>query len=381
VSHLALLIPTVDRMGGAESQLLLLARGLARRGWRVTVVALSGSGGQAAVQLAADGIGFLSLAMRKGLADPCGWLRFHEWLARESPDVVHAHLPHAAWLGRWSRLLARTRVVVDTIHTASTGSLGRQLGYRWSDSLPDAVTAVSHAVADRWLQARMVDARHLHIVPNGIDLNHWKPQAAMRAEVRKELQLGDAFLWLAAGRLEGVKDYPTLLRAFALLNEPAFLFVAGSGPCEDSLRQLALDLRIAERVRFLGFQPDMRPWMQTADGFVLSSLCEGLPVAVLEAAACGVPTVATAVSGTTEAVQDGETGFLAPVNDPGALAAAMRRLMSAPADERRAMGVRARQRVAERYSLERVLDQWESLYGALLARAAASVTLLPSGQT
>ncbi|HMD76301.1 MAG TPA: glycosyltransferase, partial [Terracidiphilus sp.] len=106
MNHVALVIPGLDRIGGAERQVILLAKGLRRRGWRVSVVALSGAGGDVAAELIASGAVFLSLGMRKGLADPRGWIRFNGWLRRESPDVVHAHLPHAAWLARWSRLAA-----------------------------------------------------------------------------------------------------------------------------------------------------------------------------------------------------------------------------------------------------------------------------------
>jgi len=130
MSHVALIVPGLDRIGGAERQVILLAKGLRRRGWRVSVVALTGSGGSAAAELVAAGAAFLSLEIRKGLADPSGWIRFNRWLKREKPDVVHAHLPHAAWLARWSRLAAPVRAVVDTLHSSSTGSLGRQCGYR-----------------------------------------------------------------------------------------------------------------------------------------------------------------------------------------------------------------------------------------------------------
>ena len=124
MSHVALLIPGLDRIGGAERQVVLIAKGLLGRGWRVSVVALSGSGGQAAAELTAAGAGFLSLEMRKGLADPRGWIRFNRWLRQEKPDVVHAHLPHAAWLARWSRLGAHVPAMVDTLHSSSTGKLG-----------------------------------------------------------------------------------------------------------------------------------------------------------------------------------------------------------------------------------------------------------------
>ena len=104
MNHIALVIPGLDRIAGAERQVMAMAKGLRRRGWRVSVVALSGSGGQAAAELTAVGVQFLSLEMRKGLTDPRGWFRFNRWLKSERPQVVHAHLPHAALMARWSRL-------------------------------------------------------------------------------------------------------------------------------------------------------------------------------------------------------------------------------------------------------------------------------------
>jgi glycosyltransferase involved in cell wall biosynthesis len=368
LSHIALIIPGLDRIGGAERQVILLAKGLRRRGWRVSVVALSGKGGDAAGELTAADIEFLSLGMRKGLADPRGWFRLNRWLRREAPEAVHAHLPHAAWMARWSRLAAPVRVVVDTLHSCSTGTQGRQLGYRWSNWLTDRVTAVSQAAADAHHLAAMVAEGKLTVVPNGVDANVWRPDAAVRTAVRSELGLDHEFLWLAAGRLEKVKDYPTLLSAMAHVPEPATLSIAGGGPLQDELQRISARLGHEKRVRFLGFQPDLSRWMRAADGFVLSSRCEGLPMGLLEAAACALPAVATDVPGTPEVLVDGETGWLSPAGDATALGETMTRMMRTPLEQRRAMGEQARQLVIERFSMEAVLDSWEALYRDLLAR-------------
>src|ERR1019366_8089407 len=138
--HVAFLIPTLDQIGGAERQVILLAKGFVLRNWRVSVVALAGTGGAAANEVTAAGAAFHSLAMRKGLADPRGWLRLRRWLRQQAPDVVHAHLPHAAWLARWSRLATPVRVIVDSIHSSGTGGLARKLGYRASARMTDEIT-------------------------------------------------------------------------------------------------------------------------------------------------------------------------------------------------------------------------------------------------
>jgi glycosyltransferase involved in cell wall biosynthesis len=366
LNHVALVIPGLDRIGGAERQTILLAKGLCRHGWQVSVVVLTGTGGDAAAELTAAGVAFTSLNMRKGLTDPRGWARFHRWLKQEKPGVVHAHLPHAAWMVRWSRLAAPMRVVVDTLHSSSTGTFGRRLGYRFSGWLADEVTAVSHAVAAAHLAAKI--APNITVIPNGVDVNQWQPYAAMRGAVRRELMIGDEFLWIAAGRLDAVKDYPATLAAMSQLPCNTQLVIAGSGPLEEQLRRLSRELGLESRVHFLGFEVNVKRWMQAADGFVLTSRWEGLPVALLEAASCALPAVATDVPGTREAIAHGESGWLVPLGDTSALAECMARLMNASRNDRRAMGERARLRVIESFSLESTLNRWEALYADLLQR-------------
>jgi glycosyltransferase involved in cell wall biosynthesis len=368
VSHVALVLPGFGRIGGAERQVILLARGLCQRGWRVSVVALSGNGGESAAELREAGAGFKSLEMRKGLADPRGWIRFIRWLMREKPDVVHTHLPHACWLARWSRLAAPSRVLVDTVHTSSIGTRGRQLGYRWSGWLSDNVTAVSQIVAETYFRARMATADKLAVVPNGVDADAWRPDAAVKTALRNELNPEGNFLWFAAGRLDPVKDYPTLLMAMFEVPESARLVIAGSGPLEEELLRLSTRLGLERRVKFIGFDRDVLRWMQTADGFVLSSRWEGLPMSLLEAAACAMPALATDVPGTREVIIDGETGWLAPAGDAAGLGKVMTQVMQMPPEMLSAMGERARRNVMDRFSMNAVLDQWEEQYAELLKR-------------
>jgi glycosyltransferase involved in cell wall biosynthesis len=377
MSHIALVIPGLDKIAGAERQVMLLAKGMRSRGWRVSVVALSGEGGQAAAGLKAAGVEFMSLEMRKGLADPRGWIRFNRWINRERPQVVHAHLPHAAWLARWSRLAtphtslpglaSPATVVIDTLHSSSTGKLPRRIGYRVSDWLADAVTAVSQSVADAHIAARMADRSKLTVLWNGVDVAEFRPDAQSRDSVRRELGLNGNFLWLAAGRLETVKDYPTLLHAFARVPEPARLLIAGEGSLRNELCQLSARLGLKRRVRFLGFQPDVKQWMQAADGFVLTSQWEGLPVGLLEAGACALPSIATDVPGSREVIVRGRTGRLTAAGEPNALAREMTAMAASSPKQRRTMGNLARLHITERFSLEAMLDRWENLYRKLLA--------------
>ena len=366
MTHVAIMIPGLNRIGGAEEQVTQLARGLAKRGLRVTVIALSGDGGSVATILRESGVEFMSLRMLHGLADPHGWLVFHNWLRREKPEILHAHLPHATWMARWSRLGSPIRGLIDTLHSSSTGTLGRRAGYRVSNWLTDKITAVSKPVAQTHQSAGMVSRGKILVLANGVDIQHWHADPQVRTDLRAVHGLHDEFLWLAAGRLEPVKDYPTLLNALALTPENTHLLIAGAGRQEEELRRLAIYLNIGTRVRFLGFEPDVRRWMQAADGFVLSSRWEGLPMALLEAAACELPIVSTRVSGADEIVREASTGFLTPVGDAEEFREAMSKMMRRSPSQRAKMGALGRQVVVDRFSLDAVLDRWEALHLELL---------------
>jgi len=386
----AMLIPTIDQIGGAERQVIELSKELARRGWRVTVIALSGDGGNAALELRTARVSFLSLGMRKAWIDPRGWLRYLIWHRREKPAILHAHLPHATWFARLSRLLAPVPVLIDTIHTSKTGTLGRRIAYRLTHPLSSRVTCVSQSVAASVLQTRM--AHTAEVIPNGISLPSAPPSSQptpgaphLASEMWGQICAqhepaasfpaitpAPSFRWIAVGRLAPVKDYPTLLRAFTNLPGKPTLLIAGSGPDEQQLRALATELNIASRVHFAGFQADIQALLAEADGFVLSSLWEGLPISVLEASAARLPVIATSGVGTSEALIPGITGLLVPVGDSNALASAMTRIMNMPFADRLEMGARGRSFINETYALPNVVDRWEQLYDKLLRRRSAS---------
>jgi glycosyltransferase involved in cell wall biosynthesis len=355
-----MVIPTIEEIGGAERQLLLLAKELSARGWRVTVVALSGTAGAAATELAAAGVGYLSLEMRKAWIDPRGWRRYLAWAARNKPDIVHAHLPHATWFARCVRLLAPVRALVDTLHTSNPGSPARQRAYRLTNRLTNRITCVSASVASAAGAAGIAPRENLTILPNAVaipDLPPCCPQSP-----------GSPFRWLAVGRLASVKDYPTLLHAFAALPGQPTLQIAGSGPEEESLRKLTAELNLQNRLHFAGFHRDIQPLLAQADAFVLSSLWEGLPISVLEAAAHGLPAVVTDGPGTRETIQPDATGLIVPVGDAAALTRAMTQLMAMSPDLRNQMGVNARQFVEANFALPHIADQWEQLYIQLLGK-------------
>jgi glycosyltransferase involved in cell wall biosynthesis len=364
--HIAYLIPTIDQIGGAERQLIELATGMAHRGSQVTVIALSGRGGSAAQVLSANNVSLLSLDMRRGLADLCGWTALRRWIIAAQPEILHAHLPHAALMARVIRLAAPVRVVVETIHSPAIGGISRQISYRLTSHLPTLVTAVSRAAAAPWLEAGMLHESELAVIPNGVDTTCWRNDHDLQRCSLLASIWPYKFSWLAVGRLDPVKDHETLLRAFALLPDSAQLTIVGTGPLEHSLRRLARDLRIHSRISFAGFQNDIRSFMQEADAFVLSSRWEGLPVALMEASACELPAIFTGNAGCRELLPNSSIDPVA-VADPRALASAMQKLMDLTPEERRQIGAEARRRIVAQLDIRSILCRWEKLYCHLLA--------------
>jgi glycosyltransferase involved in cell wall biosynthesis len=185
------------------------------------------------------------------------------------------------------------------------------------------------------------------------------------------MELGEAFVWLAVGRLVEAKDYPTLLHAFSRVVRAypsALLLIGGHGPLGGQLESMTEELGLGDRVRFLGVSNDIPRLMNAADAYVMSSALEGLPMVLLEAAATALPIVATDVGGNREVVLHDESGFLVPPRNPEALAEAMTRLMGLPPEKRSEMGSRARAYVEAHYALDRVVTQWEAIYAGALER-------------
>jgi glycosyltransferase involved in cell wall biosynthesis len=377
-----LFLSTSMGMGGADQQLLSAARELRARGHDIMIVSLTPLGAMG-IEARAEGFRAESLGMARGVPDPRGLVRLVRLVRAWRPDVIHSHMVHANLLARVLRVLAPVPALVSTIHNITEGGALLMAGYRASNALVDHMTIISQAAAARFIRDRIVPSRLLTVIPNGVDPRQFARVAPeTRAALRRSLELGDEFVWLAVGRFELAKDYPNMLRAFASVRERqpgSLLLLVGEGALQAEAEALTHTLGLAPAVRFLGVRRDVPDVMRASDGYVMSSAWEGMPMVLLEAAAAGLPIVTTNVGGTGEVVADGSSGFLAPARDPAALAAAMTRLMALPEADRRAMGEQGRERVMSRFSLVRVVERWEALYREVLDRKGAALALRASG--
>ena len=212
-------------------------------------------------------------------------------------------------------------------------------------------------------------SRPREIVPNGIDASAIERAGSRREEVRRTLSLNPgALLVVAIGRLEPVKDHATLLRAFAIAARQVptlVLAIAGAGSLEGTLRSQATALEVAAKVRFLGHREDVPALLRAADLFAMTSLSEGLPLALVEALAAQLPAIASAIPGNLDALGTPCAGLVVAAGDHAALAQALVRLArDAPlrSDLSSLAGARARA-----FSRETMIDRHCLLYERLLA--------------
>jgi glycosyltransferase involved in cell wall biosynthesis len=236
----------------------------------------------------------------------------------------------------------------------------------------DHAIAVSHSTKAAWAGRIAMTGDKLSVIPNGVDVEHYSRRlspAAARAALG--LPADAAHVLSVVGRLEEQKGHRYLLDAFAgvvRVVPNAHLALAGDGTLRHALAEQAKALGIDRRVHFLGHRQGVQTILDASDVFVLPSLWEAMPFALLEAMAAALPVVATAVAGVPELVVEGETGFLVAPADVLALERALVRTLQLP-DSGRELGIAGRQRVDSRFDLQTMLVDTQDLYRALLARS------------
>ena len=357
--------------GGAEEQVMLLSLGLRARGWQVKIVSLLPLGPVSA-ELTASDIALVSLGMKRGIPDPRAMGGLIRELRKFRPDVVHCHMPQANLLARAVRPFQTFPVLISTLHNLTmeriNGSSGRFLekAHGWTDRYCDLTTVICTPAVDYYVERGAVARDKIAVFYNGVNTFNFRADAAVRNEYRRELGIGEKFAWLAVGRLERAKDYPNLIRAYKTVAEQSrretVLLICGCGSLEGEIRAQVRSCGLEERVKFLGVRRDIPNVMNAADGFVLSSYLEGLPLVLLQASSIGMPMVATDAGGNAEVVIDGSNGFVAPARDDRALAHAMERVLRLTDGERAQMAERGREHAREKFEIERIPDRWEELY-------------------
>lgn len=294
-------------------------------------------------------------------------------LRSERFDVLHTHNPKPGVYGRVLGRLAGVPIVVNTVHglyaTPESPLLKRAVVYvlEWlAARFSDMELVQNPEDVDLLARLRIVPRRRLRLLGNGVDLSRFSPDAAAAARTAKRAELGladDEVVVGMVGRLVAEKGVPELLDAAQRLGSRATVLVVGPDDPEkpDALPRAMIDAAEQGGVRFLGMRNDVEQLYGVFDVFVLPSHREGFPRAAMEAAASGLPIVATDIRGCRQVVTDGRNGFLVPVREPEALAEAIGRLVD-DAGLRRRLGAESAARAVEEFDERRVVERVMATY-------------------
>lgn len=290
-------------------------------------------------------------------------------ILREGIDQVHFHGTRAGLAACPAAVLTR-RPGIYTVHGWSFHPRGSALLETLARMLEQRIARSSARVicvgdSDRRLGLRLgiLSAAQSRVIPNGVLPEAFLPRMEDRAAVRAEWNVSDDCLLVSLfGRLTEQKGQRTLLRAATqFAGQPLRFMLVGDGEDRAALMALACELGIAEQVIFTGFRHDVPRLLSATDVVVLPSLWEGLPICLLEAMAAGRPVVASAVDGSVEVVQPGQTGLLVPPDHPEALAGAIAFLRANP-HARERLGARGQERVRQLYALTDMLHATGAVY-------------------
>jgi glycosyltransferase involved in cell wall biosynthesis len=360
------IVHVVDSLevGGLERTVVRLAIAQKQAGDDVQIVTIW-SNGPLAAPLTEAGIPITCMAKRHGL-DLRTIKRLRKTVSK-GVDVIHTHnvLPHyyatAASLGLKVRR-------VSTRHDMGVHLKGKRMNFLYALSLykTHSVVAVCEAAKIRFIKENIVSAKDITVIHNGIPAISGRGESSQTInDKRNQLKLPiNGPIVGSVGRLNAVKDYGTLINAFAevlKLYPTAKLVIAGDGPEKSKLQKLIEKLNISENAILLGERNDVEDLLEQFDVFALSSLTEGFSVALIEASWSGLPIVATDVGGNCEIIQDGTTGFL---SEPGNISDVKEKIemLLGCKQLRQRMGENGRMRAEANWTLELMREKYQRIY-------------------
>jgi glycosyltransferase involved in cell wall biosynthesis len=365
-------IITTLQVGGAEMMLYKLLAHTDRNAFEPEVISLTDIG-PIGERIRALGVPVHTAGMRRGIPDPQGVLRVARLLRQQHPDIVQTWMYHADLVGGLAARMVGIRSLIWGVRQSSLDPHDQKRLTFWtaricarlSGYLPACIVCCSEAVrrvhgAFGYEMGRMV------VLPNGFDLDAYRPDPAARFSVRQELGLSEAtpLIGLVA-RFHPQKDHRNFMQAAARLHARlpnVHFLLCGSGVTLENpeLAQWVEEAGIRANVHLLGGRQDVPRLSAALDIASSSSSGEGFPNVLGEAMACGVPCVVTDVGDSAQIV--GETGRVVPPHDSQALADAWHDLLTAGAEYRCELGLAARHRVQECFSMPQITRQYEQLY-------------------
>ncbi|MFZ0945097.1 MAG: glycosyltransferase [Syntrophobacteraceae bacterium] len=355
-------------IGGLETLIVEMCKKIDKEIFNVDILCLNGFDDKYVENIRQFDIGIS--VIRKNYKFDYSFIRkVCRYINEKEIDVVHAHGGCFFYSALFSAFSKSKRF----IYTAHGMPLSNDVKSILEDQIAglfcDDIVAVSDEIHATFSHRIPGAKEKIKVIINGIDTDRFRPfpDDSRRVAMAERYRLPkDCFIVGSVGRLEPVKNYPLLLRAFARMEaepgkRPSHLVLVGEGSQRAELEALAGNLGLSGRVSFLGMQYLVHDILPLFDAFVLSSFTEGTSISLLEAQACGVPAVVTDVGGNGLVVRHGENGFLCPSNEDAAMATDLRCLRDDPLPAQR-MRAAARKRVTEEFDLDSMVRRYEELY-------------------
>lgn len=367
-----------DGPGGAERVVVQLATALQAAGAQNVVFLPADGEGWLARELEGSGVAIEYFRIERPISVACARALKHAF-RRDRIAVAHSHEFSMAVYGAW----ASWRVGIPHVITMHGGRyyahrLRRRLALRAALAVSARTIAVSASLARDISRDLSFPQSRILTVPNGV--RYARPE---RVSLRDELQLGpDDRLLVSIGNLYPVKGHQYLIDALALLggrHPTLHCAIAGRGELADALAARARDCGLASRIHLLGLRSDVAAILGAADMFVLPSLSEGLPLALLEAMFAGCPIVASDVGEVRVALAHGEAGVLVAPGDPAGLAAAVDHLLRDP-KQASDLGRRAAAQARAEYNVSQMVGRYLEIYQALTGGCSSTVINIPTAQ-
>jgi glycosyltransferase involved in cell wall biosynthesis len=362
-ARIALLIET-DGAGGAERMVAQLAMELETRGHSVVVYLPPRGDGWLEQQLRGSQVEVDQFWLNRAFDPGCA-RELASSFRNRGIDIAHGHEFSMAFYGAWaSRLVGIPHVITMHGRGYYADAVRRRVALRAAAMSSGAFVSVSQALARQLSKDLLLPQRKITFIPNGVRL-----AAVEHSTLRSELGLSEEDqLIVSVGSLYPVKGHCYLVQAVADLSTRfprLHLAIAGRGQTHDSLRELGDSTGLGPRLHLLGLRADVANVLAAADIFVLPSLAEGLPLAVLEAMLAARPVIASDVGEIGTVLAQGRAGWLVPPANTEALAATIQAVLSDPAESAR-VALYASRRADAEYRLERMTARYEALYRTLM---------------
>jgi len=360
--------------GGAEQMLYKIVTRMDRKAFMPLVVSMTDRG-PIGGKLASEGVQVLELGMRLGRPNPAGLLKLYRLLRKQDPDVLQTWLYHADLLGLIAGKASAVKKIVWGIRCSDMDLRNYSPLTAltvWSNArlskVPDAIL-VNSEKGKEIHEKRGYSSRRMTVMPNGFDIEHFRPDETAREWLLAQLGLThQAALIGCVARFDPMKDHATFFRAASALaakKDSVHFILAGDGMVSSNAQvSMLLDSKIRDKVHLLGRREDIPRLLAAMDiATSASAYGEGFSNAVGEAMACGVPCVVTDVGDAAWIV--GDTGRVVPPGSPEGLTEAWERLLDMDRGERQRLGEKARARVAENFEISNVVRRFEDFYRGL----------------